>query len=225
MKLKRAILAAVVLVLLVVGTSAAFVWWSAGSAPDWYPAVENKQAPPAGRPQAPRGDEDADALLLRLQREGSITVDGDDLARLATEGLADSRDGREFLRVSKGLEGQIRDGEIEVGGIFDLSAIDESALSPDTRDGLVKLRQAVPFLVTGERYLGVRGTPEERDGDLAFASDATLRVGQVGLPLALIGWLDADGSDTPRLELPDLRVTGVRMNDDRVTIEAQPSRH
>lgn len=222
MRLKRVILAAVLLVLLVVGTSAALVWWSAGSAPDWYPAVENKRAAGAARPQAPRGHEDADALLLRLQREGRITVDGDDLARLATEGLADSRDGREFLRVSEGLEGQIRNDEIEVGGVFDLSAIDESALSPDTRDGLVKLRQTVPFLVTGMRYLGVRGTPEERDGDLAFGSDATLRVGQVGLPLALIGWLDAGGSDTPRLELPDLRVTHVRINGDRVTIEAEP---
>jgi hypothetical protein len=216
MRIKR--LAAGLLLLAVISVAAtAFVWSKGGSVPAWYPEAERPAEP--ARPQSPR--DGADALLRRLQRDGSITVDGDDLARLATEGLAESRDGREFLRVSSGLEGRVGEGEIEVGGVFDLSAIDESALSPDARDGLVRLRQTVPFLVTGERYLGVRGAPHVAEGALEFADGATLRVGDVGIPLALIGWLGSD-TDAARLHLPGLRATSVRIIGERVTVEAEP---
>jgi hypothetical protein len=218
MKIKR--VAGGLLMLGVIAAAAtAFVWSEGGSVPAWYPQAERPAEP--ARPQLPGDAEGADALLRRLQRDGSITMDGDDLARLATEGLAESGDGREFLRVSRGLQGRVGDGEIEVGGVFDLSAIDESALSPDTRDGLVRLRQTVPFLVTGERYLGVRGAPHVAEGALEFADGATLRVGDVGIPLALIGWLGSD-TDAARLHLPGLRATSVRIIGERVTVEAEP---
>jgi hypothetical protein len=105
--------------------------------------------------------------------------------------------------------------------VFDLSAIDESALSQGARDGLSRLRQTVPFLVSGERYLGVRGAPRAVDGALAFADGATLRIGQVGFPVALLGWLSGD-ADAARLNLPDLRVTGARIVRDQVIVEAEP---
>lgn len=217
MKIKR-VIGVFLLLAVLVTAGAVFVWSAGGSVPAWYPEADLPDEPAA--PQV-RGDEQgADALLRRLQRDGNITVDGNDLAQLATEGLAGSRDGREFLRVSRGLQGRVGDGEIEVGGLFDLSAIDESALSPDTRDGLVKLRQTVPFLVTGERYLGVRGAPQAVQGALAFADGATLRVGEVGLPLALIGWLSND-TDAARLHLPELHVTSARVVGEQVTVDAE----
>jgi hypothetical protein len=197
----------------------AYVWSQGGSVPAWYPRTVRPDEPVSV--QQPRGDEDADALLRRLRRDGSVTIDGEDLARLATEGLAGGRDGREFLRVSRGLEGRVQDGEIEVGGVFDLSAIDEAALSEGTRDGLSKLRQTVPFLVSGERYLGVRGAPRVAAGALAFDDGATLRIGEVGLPVALIGWLSSD-ADAARLDLPGLRVTAARVAGDRITVAAEP---
>lgn len=226
MNLKR--ITRLLLLLVVLGGAAtAYIWSRGGAVPDWYPqtvpadeGATDRQDEPA-RGQQPGPGEDADALLRRLQRDGSVTVDGEELARLATEGLAGGRDGREFLRVSSGLEGRVQDGEIEVGGVFDLSAIDESALSEGARDGLSKLRQTVPFLVSGERYLGVRGAPRVLDGALTFADGATLRIGEVGLPVALLGWLSGD-VDASRLELPGLRVTGARIVGDRVTLDARP---
>jgi len=217
------------LLLLVVlgGAATAYFWSQGGPVPDWYPQTGPSDAGAAARSdepgstQQPGAGENADALLRRLQRDGSVTVDGEDLARLATEGLAEGPDGREFLRVSRGLEGRVQDGEIEVGGLFDLSAIDESALSQGARDGLSKLRKTVPFLVSGERYLGVRGAPQVAAGGLTFADGATLRIGEVGLPVALLGLLSSD-ADATRLEIPGLRVTDARIVGDRVTVEAAP---
>jgi hypothetical protein len=41
------------------------------------------------------------------------------------------------------------------------------------------------------------------------------------VPLALIGWLSSD-TDGARLQIPELRVTSVRIAGERVTMEAEP---
>jgi len=211
------------LALAAVAATVAVGWSWSRSTPEWYgdgPASE-ALSQEKGR-QAARAPASAESLLRSLRINGRVAVDGEDLAQLATEALSGTPDGREFLRVSRGLEGQVREGFVEVGGVFDLSALDKGALTPGTRDVLAKLGFFAPFLLTGERYLAVRGTPEEIDGKLGFAPGATLRIGGLGVPLDMIG-LFASGDDPgrPSLQLPDLRVTRVEVGADRVTVEAE----
>jgi hypothetical protein len=212
------------LVLVAVAATVAVGWSWSRSTPEWYgegPAASEAPAQEKGRPAA-RAPASADSLLRSLRINGRVVVDGEDLAQLATEALSGTPDGREFLRVSRGLEGQVREGFVEVGGVFDLSALDMGALTPGTRDVFAKLRLFAPFLLAGERYLAVRGTPEEIDGKLGFAPGATLRIGGLGLPLDMIGlFTSGDDQGRPSLELPDLRVTRVEVGADRVTVEAE----
>ncbi len=196
-----------------------------GDTPDGDRRAGN--TPAGGRTVGERSAEDAsidpDSLLRRLRSDGQVSIDSQMLTELATTALASSRDGREFLRVSDGIAATIDPEAVEIGAVFDLSALNEEELSRDTREGLAKLRGAAPFLLNAKRYLGVRGLPRATRGRLGFEPGATLRVGVLGLPVDALAWLGSDEIGNASVALPDLEVTRVSVEADRLTVEARPT--
>jgi len=195
----------------------------------WFATRPSTAAPPAAPASADTpgdasvsGADDPEALLRRLRRDGTLPLGAYDLAALTRSVMSGSVDGREFLRISRDLGATINDEFVEIGGSFDLAALDESALSADARAAVRQMRSTVPFLLNGERYLGVRGMPRAVDGNLGFGSDATLRIGTLGLPVGLLTFL---GSQEEILRtswsLPDLYVTRVAVVDDQLQLDAR----
>lgn len=182
------------------------------------------QAPGAGDGPTAADDTggDPDALLQRLQRDGRLAVSATDLTDLTRNMMSSSADGREFLRVSKDLEAIISSDYVEVGGTFDLDALDATRLSPEAGAAVEQMRSTVPFLLSGERYLGVRGMPRAVAGNLGFGSDATVRIGTLGLPVGLLTWLGSEEEIAKAsLMLPDLYVTAVSIDGEQLTVEAR----
>lgn len=243
-------------VLVVVGSLAALAvllgaagWWSVQSVPDWYEgrpdaSVESPSREPARESSresressARRGDPapgssqravgaTPDQLLLRLRREGRVELDAGEVRGVVVSALDQAPDGRPFLAATRSLEARLEHGHLEVGGLLDLSRVDEEALSPDGRDALAKLRRFAPFVARGERYVGVRGEPVAVDGKLTLAPGATVQIGKLGLPVEFIAGLsggDQDGGRPLAVALEGLRVTRAAVIDERLVVEAEPS--
>lgn len=208
------------LVLLLAMIAGGALWLATRPAPTG-PDVARAPTPDEG---ANPGDAagDPDALLRGLQRDGRVTVSAADLTELTRTTMASTADGREFLRVSKDLEATINEDFVEVGGTFDLDALDAAQLSPDARTVVEQMRSTVPFLLSGERYIGVRGMPRAVAGNLGFGSDASIRIGTLGLPVGLLTWLGSEEEiANASLMLPDLYVTEVTVDGELLTVEAR----
>lgn len=217
----RALRLVVMLVLLLAVIAGASLWLATRPAPS---GPQVARAPTPGESPAAADDTggDPDALLRRLQRDGSATVSATDLTDLTRNMMSSTEDGREFLRISKELEATINPNFVEVGGTFDLDALDATRLSPDARAGVEQMRATVPFLLSGERYIGVRGMPRAVAGNLGFGSDASLRIGTLGLPVGLLTWLGSEEEIAKAsLALPDLYVTDVTVDGEMLTVAAR----
>lgn len=209
--------------------------------PDPAPVPAPEQGRPAPRPGPARAEAGAqpEAWLEVLRREGRVSLGGEELRQLTVTALARTPDGREFMRVNRSIRGRVTGGFLEVGGVFDMAALDLEALTPETRETLASIRRLAPGLLGGELYLGVRGTPVAVDGVLGLAPGATMRIGEASLPLELLvraarsaGSEDASrGADGPTagtaddpttLALPGLHVSHAEVVGDRVVIEAEP---
>lgn len=207
-------------------TFAGGISWLA-SVPGWYasnaPADDRTAVP--GSPAAPDAQapaESPEALLSRLRERGVVTLDDARLAGLATELLSRTPDGREFLRISDGIEARIGTETVELGGTFDLAELDQDALSDRARESVADVRRYAPFLLWGERYLGFRGVPVAVDGRLGLAPGARILIGGAALPPEWMGWFSGQEPEEERLELPGLRVTGVLLGEGRLSVEAEP---
>lgn len=226
---KLLIVAAVVLALVAVSLTAAA--WRTASVPSWYAPEEPERGPPTGASAADglgdllgidlAGAARAGALVQRLLDAGRVELDSGQLADLVHTALSGSRDGRVFLDAAGPLQARIGDGELEVGALVDLAELRAEEIDDELAAALDHLRSWAPFLA-GERFVGLRGVPTVLDGDLGLADGATLRIGELGLPLELLVPSSEEAPLRRRLtiDLLALRVTRVEVAGNRLVVEA-----
>lgn len=245
---KRVALTGLLLVLLV-GAVLALGWWRSLAVPDWFdaggrsagsatsgsapgaavvPEVEgepgqehgsdpgDRQATAAGRPGAD--------LIDALRDRGRVEVDAARLRELVVESLGSAPDGRVFLRATRSVQARIADGRVAVGGLLDLAAVDEEALSPEARETVAVVRRYTRFLGGDERYVGFSGSPRAVDGGIGVNEDAVVLLGSVPLPLSTLASL-AGPEVNPEawvLQVEEVRVTRAEVAGDRVVLEGGP---
>lgn len=237
MKITRLLVALLIVALLGAGL-VALALRSMRTAPDWY--VE-RAAAAAGKPEEPEpepgglfavlggllGIETRHASSLmeqlgELATSGRVELDEVRLGAVLETSMSAHADGRAILAALERPLARIDGDAIEFGGTIRLDGIDAGAMTEAGAASLEQLRAWLPALSDRPVYIGVRAVPRGVDGVLRLSDEATLVLGELGVP----AWLLPLGDARDRLDL-DLRAVGLtraEVVDGRLVLEAGPPR-
>lgn len=202
-----------------------FAWYSAQTLPDWYQA------------DAPIEQQAAQKLLEKIQQQGTSKMLGDKFSDLMTgqvtlteaefsalfqASLYSSRDGKRLLSVSDGINAQITEDAIELGVVFNLEKI--SKLDARAKEKVEKVLDALPLLAESRVFVGIKGVPMARNGELAIGDDYSIKIGSLALSdkfLSDVG-VPVDLLTSKSLAINLMTVTSVTINDGQITLGVLP---
>ncbi|MEE8524750.1 MAG: hypothetical protein V3T72_12520 [Thermoanaerobaculia bacterium] len=221
-----------VVALATVGTYAA--WRQLTRLPDWYAVATDLSSDADGRSATPQTAPDPsrssrpvtvagrDPDEIRRSSSGRVELDERQLNELLIRGLDEHRNGRRLKRAAKAVRASIHGDRLEVGVVTNLA--DMAAVAENGRESEIvrRIERFAPWLKGRDFYLGARGKPRVKNGNLFFDRDVELVIGGVGFnaadTAARFGVPQEELDAGAELPIAGLRLEGIEIHGDSVVL-------
>lgn len=240
----RNLLYLLLILLLLAGSAAVWSWHLATRLPDWYLEREPTAGPldrdaavglleRLGRELLGDAGGDFDRMSERLarlragtERSGMVEIGEKELEALLVGRLAREPDGRALLKATRAVRVTIGEGGIEAGAVVDPARLPEGAAGGAAAT-LRRLARTVPAMGGRELYLGLRGTPGVRNGNLLLDRSTRVLLGGLTLPAAAAAKAFATGGNDLRrgveLDLGHLRLESIELEPGKLRARLLPT--
>ncbi|MEL6385495.1 MAG: hypothetical protein AAFQ89_24155 [Cyanobacteria bacterium J06626_18] len=172
----KKLLIAIVVFSAAIGGGLAYAWNRATAVPRWYAA---DTAVPNATVSV------SDLLAQRATTTGGqvqVTLSEADLNQIAASAAANSS-AASILEATGGISTRIDRDRIESGTVVNFSELPMDALPAEGQAAINQLQDRFPVIANRDVYIGLSSQPQVRDGQLRFGDDASIKIGQMSIPL------------------------------------------
>ena len=108
-----------------------------------------------------------------------IDLSEDEVNDLVISTIAKDKNNSKLLASTKALNTTIKNGQLESGGVFNISEVPKEELNQQEKELLEKVIKTFPFLEEKEVYIGVEGKPRVENGQLKLEEETKIKVGNL----------------------------------------------
>ncbi len=202
-------------------------WFKATSLPDWYDeqVIQGANDPVEQLTKIiqSQGIEAFFSNKLSDLLAGKLILNEDEFNALILSSLANDERGRELLTTSDIVRAQINENQLEIGAVVDMNKLKNQSASIKNR--VDQLANILPALDQSKVYLAIAGQPVARNGELAFADDLAVKIGDLSIPNSLLAQADVSTRELQQqsLKITYLKINEINLNSNNIELAVRPS--
>jgi hypothetical protein len=200
-----------------------YLWKQATTLPEWY--TTGPLSPADGSVIIyGKGIEDVRKQLQQKIEKGlkegpdgkmrlEISLSENELNGLFASVITENAEEHEYLKAVKASKTSIKDGNLDIGAIVDISGIPTEDLEPAARGTTEKIIDTLSTIGGREVYVGISGRHSLKNGMLKLDDNGTIRLGAMSFSLAEISRRIGVSEDKLRRALRELELGKLRITD------------